>query len=57
MQALKFKRWIGGVRLLSEGQRRQFLERLLPALGLDRLRASVRGEERLRHCPSPYSLT
>jgi len=30
------------VNLLSEGQRRQLLERLGPALGLDRLRAGVR---------------
>ncbi|WP_313704756.1 IS1595 family transposase [Massilia sp.] len=41
MQAIKFKRWIDGVRLLSEGQRRQLLESLRPALGLDRLRAAI----------------
>ncbi|HBZ05316.1 MAG TPA: IS1595 family transposase, partial [Massilia sp.] len=41
MQAVKFKRWIDGVSLLSQGQRRQLLERLRPALGLDRLRAAI----------------
>jgi transposase-like protein len=41
MQAVKFKRWIGGVNLLSEGQRRQLLTRLRPALGLDRLRDAI----------------
>jgi len=41
MQAVRFKRWIDGLALLSEGQRRQLLERLRPALGLDRLRAAI----------------
>ncbi|WP_409521970.1 transposase, partial [Massilia sp.] len=41
MQAVKFKRWIDGLALLSEGQRRQLLERLRPSLGLDRLRAAI----------------
>lgn len=51
MQAASFKQWLTRIALLSRRQREQLLALLRPAVGLDRVCATVEGARPLLSCP------
>ena len=52
MQAASFKQWLARFALLSRRQREQLLELLRPAVGLDRVCATIEGARNLSSCPA-----
>lgn len=51
MQAAGFKQWLTGLALLSRRQRKQLLAILRPAVGLDRVCATIEGAGSVSSCP------
>ncbi|MEX5745876.1 IS1595 family transposase, partial [Massilia sp. X63] len=52
MQAASFRKWLEPLAQLSRRQREQLLERLRPAVDLDRVCAAIEGARAVSCCPS-----
>ena len=52
MEGRRFTKWLRQLPALSQGQRKQLLEALRPALGLDRLREAIQGADSSPACPA-----